>query len=148
MTVSEIMVIPRSAKISFVVEECDACNGSGAASYRAIVNFQPPDQSLDLGPIQDQITQALAIETSEAGAPSPQPVLGSVYVNSQNPADKLQLNADSSFSLQEGGQAFSGTFAVSGDTLKLHIVQLGKDVDIAIDGKTLIVNGEETWTQP
>jgi len=75
-------------------------------------------------------------------------VLGSVYVSSQNNADRLQLNAGNAFALQEGGQSFSGTYAVNGNTLTLHIVQLSKDVDIVIDGSRLLVNGDEVWTQP
>jgi len=75
--------------------------------------------------------------------------LGSVYVNAQDPAERLQLNgSDGSFSLLEGGQKFSGTYAVKGNLLRLHITELGKDVDIAIDGKRLIVNGAEVWVQP
>ncbi|MGD0872301.1 MAG: hypothetical protein ABSB88_22345 [Bryobacteraceae bacterium] len=74
--------------------------------------------------------------------------LGSVYVNAQDAAERLQLNeADGSFSLVEGGQKFSGTYTVSGDVLRLHIAQLGKDVDIAIDGRRLMVNGAEIWVQ-
>jgi|SRR5271157_518910 len=74
--------------------------------------------------------------------------LGSVYVNAQDAAERLQLNeSDGTFSLAEGGQKFGGTFTVSGDVLRLHIVQLAKDVDIAIDGRRLIVNGSEIWNQ-
>ena len=74
--------------------------------------------------------------------------LGSVYVNAQNAADRLQLNTDGSFSLQEGGQSFTGTYSVAGSTLELHIAQLQKDVDILVQGAKLVVNGEEIWTQP
>jgi hypothetical protein len=78
----------------------------------------------------------------------PLQTLGPVYVNSQNNDDRLQLNSDGSFSLQEGGQSFSGMYSVAGATLKLQIVQLQKDVDISIQGNQLIVNGNETWIQP
>jgi hypothetical protein len=74
--------------------------------------------------------------------------LGSVYVNSKNNADRLRLKPDRSFSLEEGGQSFSGTYSISESTLKLHIEQLQKNVDIAIRGNRLIVNGEEVWIQP
>jgi len=85
---------------------------------------------------------------ARADAPYQSSGLGSVYVNAQDPAERLQLNeSDGSFSLLEGGQKFSGTYTVSGDVLRLHIVQLGKDVDIAIDGRRLIVNGAEVWVQ-
>jgi hypothetical protein len=58
------------------------------------------------------------------------------------------MSPDGSFSLQEGGQSFSGSYSVTGSVLRLHIVQLQKDVEIAIQGDRLVVNGEETWTQP
>jgi hypothetical protein len=74
--------------------------------------------------------------------------LGPLYVNSANSADKIQLSSDGSFTLQEGGQAFSGTYSVAGATLKLRIAQLQKDVDIAIQGNRLVVNGDENWVSP
>jgi hypothetical protein len=74
--------------------------------------------------------------------------LGSVYVNAQNAADRLQLNTDQSFSLQEGGQSFTGSYSVAGFTLTLHIAQLQKDVEILVQGTQLVVNGQEIWTQP
>ena len=75
------------------------------------------------------------------------PALGSLYVSAQNQADRLQLNPDGSFSLQEGGQPFSGAYSVTGTTLKLHIVELQKDAEIAINGDSLTVNGAENWVQ-
>jgi cyclophilin family peptidyl-prolyl cis-trans isomerase len=74
--------------------------------------------------------------------------LGTVYISNQSSADKLQLNADGTFSLQEGGQSFSGTYLVRGRTLKLHIDQLKKEVNIEIQEDSLIVNGNEIWVQP
>ncbi|MGA3016897.1 MAG: hypothetical protein ABSF62_07235 [Bryobacteraceae bacterium] len=89
------------------------------------------------------------MSAAEISSRNEAPGLGSVYVNAQDAAERLQLNgSDGSFSLQEGGQKFSGTYAVNGNVLRLHIAQLGKDVDIAIDGKRLIVNGAEIWVQP
>jgi hypothetical protein len=58
------------------------------------------------------------------------------------------LQADRSFSLQEKGNTFTGTYAIKGTTLTLHIVELQKDVDIAIEGNRLIVGGDEVWIQP
>ncbi len=78
----------------------------------------------------------------------PSPALGTVYVSAQNAANRLLLNSDGSFLLQENGQAYNGTYLVNGSTLKIHITQLDKDVDIAIDGARLVVNGDETWVQP
>jgi hypothetical protein len=59
----------------------------------------------------------------------------------------VQLESGGTFSLQEGGQTFSGTYAAQGNNLKLRIKELDKDVEIAIDGDKLIVNGSEIWTQ-
>jgi hypothetical protein len=146
-----ILVVPRSGRIWFVVQECDTCNNGMAASYRARVDFQFAKGSLDAAAVQDAIAQVFSIDNTPVSPPlqPQQPLaLGSVYVSSQNNADRLQLNAGNAFSLQEGGQSFSGTYAVNGTTLTLHIVQLSKDVDIVIDGAKLVVNGDEVWTQP
>jgi hypothetical protein len=148
-----ILVVPRSGRIWFVVQECDACNGGMAASYRARVDFQFSKGSFpDAGAVKDAISQVFSIDNTQSPPPPPPlttpPVLGSVYASSQNNADRLQLNAGNAFALQEGGQSFSGTYAVNGNTLTLHIVQLSKDVEIVIDGSRLLVNGDEVWTQP
>jgi len=88
------------------------------------------------------IMSATEIAAQKAG-------LGPVYVNSQDPSERLQLNGlDSSFALREGGQRFTGSYSVSSNMLRLHIVELDKDVEIAIDGKRLIVSGGEVWVQP
>jgi hypothetical protein len=72
--------------------------------------------------------------------------LAPAYVSAQDAASRLQLKAsDGSFSLAENGQQFNGTYSVNGKVLRLHIVQLQRDVDIAIDGNRLIVNGSEIW---
>lgn len=89
------------------------------------------------------------MSAAEISAQAEAPGLGSVYVNAQDAAERLELNGtDGSFSLLEGGQKFSGTYSVSDNVLRLHIAQLGKDVDIAIDGRRLIVNGAEIWVRP
>ncbi len=55
------------------------------------------------------------------------------------------MHADDSFSLQEGGGSFTGKYSVIGATLRLHIVELQKDVDIPVQGENLLVNGAEIW---
>ncbi len=88
------------------------------------------------------IMSATEIAAQKAG-------LGPVYVNSQDTSERLQLNSlDNSFALREGGQRFTGSYSVSGNMLRLHIAELDKDVEIAIDGKRLIVSGGEVWVQP
>ena len=95
------------------------------------------------------ISDATPGQDGPRSSPNGSSALGAVYVSVQNAADRLELNASNgSFSLQEGGQKFTGTYGVNARTLRLHIVELGKDVDIAIDGRRLVVNGDEIWVQP
>jgi hypothetical protein len=142
-----------------------AAAANSSPTFRVGVSFQFPKGFLvtaTADAVQDAISHVFTVDTSAntgsgpavaaptqagiTGRPSPT-TLGSLYVNSQNSADRLKLNADGSFSLQEGGQAFNGTYLVDGATLRIHILQLGKDVDITIRGSALIVNGQEVWDQ-
>jgi len=145
-----VAALPRQGKVVFIVQECDACNGGGSVSYRARVEFQFQKGSLDATAVMNAVAQVFTVANPPASPPPPVsvPALGSVYVSSANSADRLQLSADHTFSLAEGGQAFSGTYTADGNKLTLHIVELQKDVDIVIDGATLLVNGEEVWVQP
>jgi len=174
MLATYMVVLPRFNSLSLSVLQCDGCDNpaqdqrvaaaaNNSPTFRAGVSFQFPKGFLvtaTLEAVRNAIEQVFTIDTGAntsggpavapptqggiTGRPSPT-ALGSSYVNSQNNADRLKLNPDGSFSLQEGGQAFNGTYVVDGDTLKLHILQMGKDVDIAIHGNTLIVNGQEAW---
>jgi hypothetical protein len=69
--------------------------------------------------------------------------LPAAYSSSQNPADKLQLNADNTFSLQEGGQAYQGTFAANGNTLELNIN--GSKTTATIQGNNLTDGSGQVW---
>jgi len=146
----------KDADVVFSLQTC-----GGGSLYRASVAFQFQKGfviSANVKQIEGTIAELLAVAppgTDSNGGATPAvpnapvpPRLGSLYVSSQNNGDRLQLNQDNTFSLQEGGQSFSGTYSVAGTTLKLHITELQKDVDIAIQGNRLIVNGEEVWTQP
>jgi hypothetical protein len=150
-----------------VVLSLQTCGGGPAGNepngglYRANVAFQFQKgfvNPANVKQIEDTIAELLAVVPPGANSngnatqavpsvPVP-PRLGPLYVSSQNSADRIQLNGDNTFSLQEGGQSFSGTYLITGTTLKLHIVELQKDVNIAIQGNRLIVNGEEVWIQP
>src|ERR1019366_3031601 len=81
-------------------------------------------------------------------APAPPPVaplkLPATYANAQNPADKLQLNADNTFSLQEGGQAYQGTFAANGNTVELSISG-GPKTPATIQGNNLTDSSGQVW---
>jgi hypothetical protein len=154
VNVESLVVNPKSGKVSLSILECDACNSPArGASFKAQVDFEFPKGSLDTtdaGAVLDAIGQVFSSDTSPrppAPAPTP-PALGTVYVSAQNGANRLVLSADGSFLLLEDGQAYAGTYSVDGSTLKVHIAQSDKDVDIVIDGARLIVNGNEAWIQP
>jgi hypothetical protein len=70
--------------------------------------------------------------------------LPAAYSNAQNPADKLQLNADNTFSLEEAGQSYRGTFAASGSTLKLNITG-GTETTATFQGNNFTDSGGQTW---
>jgi hypothetical protein len=154
----------KDADVIFSLQSCGGGYGGkdrNAVPSRANVAFQFQKGRVNpanLIQIEETIAELLAVVSpvtksqgdatrSEGNSPAAAG-LGPVYVNSQNGADRLQLGSDMTFSLQEGGQSFSGTYSVAGSTLMLHIVQLQKDVDIAMQGNRLIVNGEEVWIQP
>jgi hypothetical protein len=150
-------------EVVFSLQTCDsgfAANEPNGPPYRASVAFQFQKRFVNpsnLKQIQGTVAELLAMappdtkpaaSSAQGGPVPPPPRLGSLYISAKDTADRLQINTDGSFSLQEGGQSFNGAYAVSGATLKLHIVQLQKDVDIEIQGDRLIVNGDEAWNQP
>ena len=70
--------------------------------------------------------------------------LPATYTNAQTPADKLQLNADNTFSLQEAGQSYSGTFSANGGTIELNI-RGGPKTTLTIQGNNLTDGSGQTW---
>jgi len=83
-----------------------------------------------------------------SAVPAPAPIvplrLPATYASAQNPADKLQLNADNTFSLQEGGQGYQGTFAANGNTVELNISG-GSKTTATIQGNNLTDGSGQTW---
>ena len=142
---------PRNAEITLKLDA--PLGGNPKLGYRiqwegVSTAFVQDPFMLTMAVAQATITGLAVDPCGPASAQKAAPSLGSVYTNAQDPADRLALNAsDGSFSLEEGGQKFSGKYTVNGNVLILHIVELAKDVDIAIDGRKLMVNGNETWVQ-
>lgn len=58
----------------------------------------------------------------------------------------MRLNADNTFSLQESGQTYSGTFLIAGNTLKLDIAN-GVKTTASIQGESLVDSSGQTWTR-
>jgi len=115
-----------------------------------------PDEALRM------ISEVLTVEqvgdaanrTQPAQTPSekrwdtPSPVvplrLPATYANAQTPADKLQLNADNTFFLQEGGQNYSGTFSGKGSAIELNIRD-GPTTTLTVQGNKLTDSSGQTW---
>jgi hypothetical protein len=72
--------------------------------------------------------------------------LPSTYVSAQSSMDKLQLNADSSFSLQEGGQPYHGTFVLSNNTIELNIRENSSKTTLSRQGDNLTDSSGQTWS--
>jgi hypothetical protein len=83
---------------------------------------------------------------SSASAPTPSPInLPAGYVNAQNPGDQLQLNPDKSFSLEEGGQAYHGTFAVNDNKVDFTIIENGAKITVTWQDNTLVDPNGMSW---
>ena len=86
--------------------------------------------------------------------PAPEPVapavaplrLPSAYVNAQSPEDKLQLNADNSFSLREGGQPYHGSFVLTGSAIELNISEDSAKTTLNRQGDNLTDSSGQTWS--
>lgn len=96
-------------------------------------------------------TDNVALEQPPAPIPPPPqpppepPRLPATYVSAQTPADQLQLNADNSFSLQEGGQTYHGTFVVNGNAVELSILETGDKTTATIQGNNLTDSAGQPW---
>jgi hypothetical protein len=149
----------KNADVVFGLQSCGGAN-QDETPYRAEVSFQLGKGYLNAGTfkdIQDTIGQVFAIDAAvidkvpEPPGPGPVPPapaslrLPATYASAQAPADQLQLKADNTFSLQEGGQAYHGTFAVNGNSLELSIVELKTKTPATIQGKNLTDSSGQTW---
>jgi hypothetical protein len=160
-----------STEILFYVQSCGGLSlpcglsaGPGFVPYRGSLAFQFDKGYLstaDPKQVFETVGQVFAIDTSPVGqepqqrppgpavpAPAPAPAvplkLPATYVSAQAPADLLQLNADNTFSLQEAGQSYSGTFAANGSALKLNISG-GPETTATIQGNNLTDGSGQTW---
>jgi tetratricopeptide (TPR) repeat protein len=93
------------------------------------------------------LAMAKTARTIPAGyAVTPTPLkLPSTYARTQTPADRLQLNADKSFSLQEDGQTYHGTFVVNGNALELNISETNTKTTVTREGSKFTDSNGQTW---
>jgi hypothetical protein len=84
--------------------------------------------------------------TSEPPEPSVAPLkLPSTCVSALAQADRLQMNGDHTFSLQEAGQSYGGSFAQNGRTLELTIADTNTKTTATIQGNRLTDSSGQTW---
>jgi hypothetical protein len=104
---------------------------------------------MKLSEIQEAINQVFVTDASIPPPPPPPPPvsqlpLPATYVSAQSSADQLQLNADTSFSLQVAGQTYHGTFGQNGKTLDLNIAGADKTT-ATIEGDKITDNSGQIW---
>ena len=156
----------KKGRIDVSITACDACNKTEPASYyRSEVDFEFEKGYLETakpeavratiahdvgGEAQSTATGGLVLNSPSPAPPVPTPVpvmhlnLPSTYVSAQTPADQLRLNADNTFSLQEAGQTYTGTFSTNGNTVKLNI-NGGPESTATVQGNNLTDGSGQTW---
>ena len=149
-----------STEVVFHVQSCGACDlgvNPNDPPYRARLAFQF-DKGYLSSPDAKPVLETIARVFVSVAPPPPRPAtrttnpavsvvplkLPSAYAKAETPTDQLQLNADNSFSLQEGGQTYRGTFAANGSTLELDISG-GPKTTATIQGKNLTDSSGQTW---
>ncbi len=162
VTLSQLTVRLKNGKVDFVLLVCSAANCTQNNSYKTQVTFEFPKGILEASGVpvvQEAVGHVLVSVSTDpavatALAPPPVQQLAAVsthgeplysYVSTQSASDRLYLYQDGAFDLFENGQNYTGSYAVSGTTLNLHLAELRKDVEIAMKDKQLVVNGNETW---
>jgi hypothetical protein len=149
-----------ATEIVFNVQSCGACDLSVSPNeppYRARLAFQFDKGYLstaDSKQVLETVGQVFGLAASAPPPPPPPPApprapvvqlkLPSIYVSAQAQTDQLRLNADNSFSLQEAGQSYRGTFTVNGNTVELRITG-GPTTTATIQGSNLTDSSGQTW---
>ena len=95
------------------------------------------------GPVAAGLEQGTGPATPAAASPAALK-FPCLYINSQTPTDQLRLNADNTFSLQEAGQVYQGTFAANGNTVELNISG-GTKTTATIQGNNLTDSSGQAW---
>jgi len=169
VNLGDMKVFQRQNRVAFVVfqGQCAVadCTRHFVGSIDAEVDFEFPKGFLataQLAQVQEVIGHVFSIVSSidapaQGGQDAPtvsEPTLPAIvplklpalYISAQVPADKLQLNADNSFSLQEGGQSYHGTFVADGNTLELNIGETSTKTNLSRQGNDLTDSSGQTWS--
>jgi len=109
----------------------------------------PPEPDEALARIAEVLAQSGAPGAGATGAGvlrgGPLLHLPATFVSAQTPTDQLQLNADNSFSLQEAGQTYRGTFAINGNSLEITIPDTNTKTTMTIQGSNLTDPSGRIW---
>jgi hypothetical protein len=152
----------KEADLVFRIQSCGTCGTSQSdqndTPYTAEMSFELGKGYLTnstLKEVQDTIGQVFETvpqtqpPSPVAPPPPPAPVaplrLPATYVNAQGETDQLSLNSDYSFSLQEGGQSYHGTFVDKGSTLELSISETGDKTTVTKQGSNLADSSGQNW---
>ena len=110
---------------------CGVILGIGLVALQAQLSGAGPGQPPSASPSRAEIGALLSLPVT--------------YASAQDPADYLQLNADRSFSLQEAGRSFHGTFAINGNSLELNIAETNISTTVTIQGPNLTDSSGQVW---
>jgi hypothetical protein len=126
-----------------IAEVLTAERGGGGAKMTQVST--PPNQPAG-SHATTQTTTDLRTTVAEQPTPSALPLkVPSTWVNTQTQTDELQLNADKSFSLQEAGQSYHGTFVVNGNTMELSISETKDKATATLQGSNLTDSSGQIW---
>ena len=166
---SDMQVDQKHSQVIFAVTQCSVadCPSGVEGAVFSQVNFEFPKGFLDtaqFAQVQEAIGRVFSIAStpnapaqgseiaqavSEPALPPQPPVtplkLPALYVSARAPADQLHLNGDNSFSLQESGEPYHGTFVANGNTLELSISETSTKTTLSRLGTDLTDSSGQTW---
>jgi hypothetical protein len=149
----------KDTEIVFSVQSCGVCDFSTVDQnnppFRASLAFQFPKGYLSttsFKDVQGAIAQVFATDASATAqapgkahpAAAAELRLPATYVNAQTSSDQLQLGADHTLSLREGGQDYHGTFSVEGNTLQINLAP-DRKTNATLEGDRLTDASGQTW---
>jgi hypothetical protein len=121
------------------------------AIYRASLSFQFQKGFMtlsNLDSIENTIGEVLTIVepggTSEPPQSPPTQLMG-MFINSANTEEQLQLHADGSFSLRQGGPAYTGRFSVRDAKLVLVFSHNGVSSIAKVQDGQILDDEGKTW---
>jgi hypothetical protein len=143
--IKQIEVILQKETVSFLIVECDSCNGGVSSSYKASLAFQFSKgylENADIDKVADVISQALTIDSGDSKTEQRDQ---SHQVAQEHPGDQASVQAQPVVQI-DVGQTIEQVKATLGEPEK--IVNLGvKQIYIYRDLKITFVSGKVSDVQ-